>query len=144
MSSERLVIALVACGLVACAGTLEDPERFADAGGAAAQSADAGTAAACPPVESAILEAKCATAGCHAASGGAAGLDLASPGVLGRLANKPATGGAGSLVVPGDPSASVLYTKLMTAPPFGSRMPLGASLDDASLACVHDWIASAH
>ena len=143
MSSEfSVAVVMLACGLVACAGTLEDPERFAEAGGLAPSSADAGPVAACPPVETGIFQVKCATAGCHAASGPAGGLDLASPDVLGRLANKSAQGGPGSIVVPGNPGASVLYTKLTSAPPFGSRMPLGATLDDATLACVHDWIAA--
>lgn len=143
MSSERIAIALLTCGLFACAGTLEDPDRFRDAGGADLALGEGGTLAACPPVETGILHARCATAGCHAATGAAAGLDLASPDVLSRLARKPASGGAGILVVPGDPAASVLYTKLTSAATFGSRMPLGASLDDASVACVNAWISSA-
>ena len=149
MSFERLAVGLASiCAAVlvtACAGTLDDPDRFRD-GGAPASAADAGTppASTCVPIETGVLAQKCATAGCHAASGAANGLDLASPDVLGRLANKAATGGPGSLIVPGDPDKSVLYTKLTATPPFGSRMPLGTNLDDATLACVHDWIAAAH
>lgn len=150
MSSERffagVVVAVVvlSTGLVACAGTLDDPESFRGAGSTSLASAEAGTlpAVACVPIETGILQASCASAGCHAATSSAAHLDLASPDVLGRLSNKPATGGAGLLIAPGNPGASVLYLKI-TAPPFGSRMPFGARLDDATVVCVRDWIAAA-
>lgn len=148
MFSERSFICLFLSGiaLFGCAGTLEEPDRFGDAGAASQGStqADSAPAPSCPNVETDVIQKKCALSGCHAAAGASAGLDLASPDVLGRLANKPASGGAGSLVVPGDPAKSVLYTKLTATPPFGSRMPLGTPLDDATLACVHDWIAAAH
>jgi hypothetical protein len=150
MCSERVAFAFAsacAAALVsACAGTLDDPDRFRDGGAPTPPAAEAaaGPASTCPPIETGVLAPKCASAGCHTATGGAGNLDLASPDVLGRLANKAATGGPGSLVVPGDPDKSVLYSKLTATPPFGSRMPLGSNLDDATLACVHDWIAAAH
>ncbi len=148
MCSDRFALALgllwVSTFTAACAGTLDDPDRFRDAG-ASTSPVDAAAASACAPGEAvAVVEKKCATAGCHAAAGAAAGLDLASPDVLPRLANKAAAGGPGSLVVPGDPEKSVLFTKLTASPPFGSRMPLGGNLDDGTLACVRDWIAASH
>ena len=52
-------------------------------------------------------------------------------------------GGGRSLVVPGDPSGSLLYQKLGTAPPCGDRMPQGGSpLTDAQLEMVRSWIAA--
>jgi len=47
------------------------------------------------------------------------------------------------IVEPGDPCISVLYRKLGTAPPFGSRMPLSGPpfWSEEELALLHDWIA---
>jgi hypothetical protein len=116
--------------IAGCPGSLEDPGRFA------AQFGD------CPDVP-ALLEDSCAGASCHGSANPAGGLDLASPGLPERLAGKPAQGGSGLLVDLDQPDASVLYTKLGDAPPFGSRMPLGAeALDEATLACLLDWIGS--
>lgn len=122
-----LALALV-LGMGACAGTLDEPERFAGS---------------CPPVETAILRPRCATAGCHAESRPAAGLDLESPGVLERLTDRVAAGEDEVLVVRGDPDASSLFTKLTSSPPFGARMPLGEVLDNQSINCIRAWIASA-
>lgn len=141
MRSDRLHVRpfAIACIVTtaACAGTLDDPTQFTSAGATTHQ--DAG---ACGDVE-ALVAMRCATSGCHAATSPSASLDLATPGVLARLAGKPASGG-GTLLVPGDPSTSVLYLKLTARPPFGARMPYGSSLDDASTACIHDWIAADH
>jgi hypothetical protein len=121
-----------------CAGTLEDAPRFADAGTDAAPAADGG----CPDVPSAVFATSCATSGCHGAADKAQGLDLESPGVGARLAGACARGG-GLLVDPASPKASVLYTKLGADPPFDARMPLGKPpLDDATVACVLQWIGA--
>jgi hypothetical protein len=118
---------LLAAALVGCPGSLDDPGRFSDQFGT------------CPDIPM-LLVTSCGTAGCHAADSPAAGLDLASADVLGRLSGTMAQGG-GVLVDPSAPEASVLYTKLTSSPPFGSRMPQsGAALDDATVACVLTWI----
>ncbi len=47
-------------------------------------------------------------------------------------------------ITPGDPDSSLLYLKLLANPPAAcpSRMPLlSAPLDDATIACVADWIS---
>jgi len=124
---------LLAIALTGCAGTIDDPTAFTHAGSTAH--------AACGDVE-ATLASRCATAGCHAATNPSGGLDLATPGTLARLTGKPASGG-GVLVVAGYAAHSVLYLKLTASPPFGARMPYGGSLDDATIACVHDWITEA-
>lgn len=122
--------------LSACAGDLRDPERFEDGGGAGE-----GASAACGDVEQAVLATKCATSGCHDAASKSGKLDLSGAGVHARLVGQPATGG-GTLVDPGNPDKSVLYEKLLPMPPYGSRMPLGSALDDATIACVRAWVAS--
>ncbi len=130
MSRLSLLVPLTALTVLAgCPGSLEDPGRFADQFGGG-----------CPDVP-ALLQSACASAGCHSASDAVGSLDLASPMVFGRLSGKMAAGGAGLLIDPDEPDASVLYAKLTAAPPFGSRMPLSAeALDDATAACVLAWI----
>jgi hypothetical protein len=135
-----------------CPGTLEDPERFIEAGGGvvtpqgtgdAAASGEGGQtldAATCPDIPTAVFQAKCTSSGCHNSQDKSQGLDLQSSGVSMRLVGVAATEGPGLLVDPGTPSHSVLYTKLTTMPPFGARMPLGSSLDEATIACVLSWV----
>lgn len=128
MNPRALLAAALAAALAGCPGSLEDPDRFADQFGI------------CPSVP-ALFTDRCATAGCHTASGPAGGLDLASDNAYGRLAGAKAAGGAGLLIDPDTPSASVLYTKVTSTPPFGSRMPLGADpLDDTTASCILTWI----
>jgi hypothetical protein len=134
---RRFLLALVlAAPLAGCPGSLEDPGRFAGEFGTGGGS----TTTACPDVPT-LLSTTCTMSGCHAATMPAAGLDLASPGVFMRLSGKMASGGPGLLVDPSNPASSILYLKLKTPPPFGSRMPLvGMPLDDAVVACVLTWI----
>jgi hypothetical protein len=48
-----------------------------------------------------------------------------------------------SLVVPGKPEESLLYTKLTATPPCGARMPFGGgALPEAQLEMVRSWIAA--
>jgi hypothetical protein len=48
----------------------------------------------------------------------------------------------GTIVVDGQPCASVLWQKIGPAPPFGARMPRDSpALPDADIALIHDWIA---
>lgn len=143
-----------------CAGTLEDPGRFADAGqsvsdaGAAsndagmgssaasndAPSSSADTGASCGDVPESVFLPNCTSPGCHNAQDKEQGLDLASPDVAARLIGVPSSEGAGFLIDPAHPAQSVLYTKLTANPPFGSRMPTKGPLDDATIACVLSWI----
>ena len=133
-----------------CPGTLDDPARFLEAGAVGATDAsapvggdEAGADGSCPDVP-ALLAHTCTASTCHNASDKAQGLDLQSPDVAARLVGVPATEGAGVLVDPSTPSKSVLYEKLGASPPFGARMPLGASpLDAPTLACVLAWITQA-
>ncbi len=150
--------------LAGCPGSLEDPARFdaefgiaggnggarggggADGGGTtgsvggAGGGSGGGSGCASPPPS---FGTTCSVSGCHAAITPAGGLDLASPNIVMRLSGKKAMGGAGLLIDPTTPAASVLYTKLTATPPFGSRMPLvGGPLSDPDIACVLSWIES--
>lgn len=80
--------------------------------------------------------------GCHTGNGSGvnqSGLDLSTYTHL-------RTGGGRSgvsIVVDGDPCASVLVQKIETSPPFGRRMPYNGPpyLSAADLLLVRDWIA---
>lgn len=148
MKSLELIV--LSCAVfAACASDLEDPNRFraprssdgADGGGGAGADGDAAVAEACPGGTPPVLSSTtCAGAGCHAATAPAAGLDLASPDLEGRLTGKEGTTGA-LLVDPSAPAESVLYKRLL--PDAALRMPPGPdALDDATVECVKTWIAS--
>lgn len=130
MRIERLLAgAMFAALLGGCAATLDDPGRFLG---------DDGGSASCGAVETTIIQARCGA--CHGATNGTSSLDLASDGVLTRLANRKTLDGAHVLVTPGKASESAIYTKVLSAPSFGSRMPLGLPLSDAEIACIKQWI----
>lgn len=130
-----LLVALAAPG---CAAPLDDPARFLDGGLASEVSCDM-------DVESEILATRCAGSVCHSAGEQrAAGLDLVSDGVAGRIANVASTSsgcGGNLLAVPGDPGASLMVQKIGESPPCGSRMPLAQEpLSDEEIDCVSGWI----
>jgi hypothetical protein len=146
-------------GGTGCAGTLDDPDRFADGGaltGAASDDAASATdtglrdtdaaasidAAACANVPQSVFLPSCTSAGCHNSQDKEQGLDLQSPNAASRLINIPSSEGAGLLIDPTTPTNSVLYTKLMPNPPFGAQMPPKEPLDDATIACVLAWIVA--
>jgi hypothetical protein len=121
-------VALVAA-CVGCPGNLEDPSRFSDAAGS------------CPDVPTDVFAKTCSTTGCHSTIDKMLGLDLQAPGVASRLVGVKATGGPELLIDPSNPAMSAIYTKLTDMPPFGTRMPFGEPpLDDATIACVLQWI----
>lgn len=118
---------LLVAALTGCPGSLENPERFA------------GQFGACPDIPM-LLATSCGTTSCHGSSNPASGLDLASSDIAGRLAGKEATNG-GLLLDFDAPGESVIYTKVTDAPPFGGRMPLGATpFDDTEVSCMLTWI----
>ncbi|MCA9488383.1 MAG: hypothetical protein KC621_00625 [Myxococcales bacterium] len=50
--------------------------------------------------------------------------------------------GGAEYVVPGDPEGSLFYTKLLSSPPCGERMPLGGgALSADQIEMVRSWIA---
>jgi len=125
LAITMLVAAVAAALFTACPGALEDPAAFT---------------ATCPDVPSQILALRCAGSGCHGADAPAAGLDLVSPGVGARLYGRPAAGGPGLLIDPGNPDGSVLIRKLTSTPPFGAQQPPGAPLDPATIDCIRRWV----
>ena len=134
---ERAALGAIAVGAIAllasgCPGTLADKLAFIEN--------DAGS---CGDVPTTLFQPTCAASGCHSAVNPAGQLDLESPDVASRLVDKPANGlCSGTLADPLNPTKSVLYLKLTSAPPCGSRMPLGATpLADSEMACVKSWIA---
>ncbi len=93
-----------------------------------------------------ILDARCVS--CHQTGGFAnvAGIplrltsDFAVDDLLTRNSDQDASL---RMVIPGDPDASLLVTKIEAGPqPFGSRMPLfGAALSDTQMRTIRAWIA---
>jgi hypothetical protein len=135
---------LAALAWAGCAGTLTDPAAFMDEAGDSGTvnvGVDAPAAASCPDVPTTFVQS-CGTSGCHDATTKAEGLDLWSPGVASRLVGVAASEGVGLLIDPSAPSKSVVYTKLLPAPPFGARMPTGGKLDDATIQCVLAWVTT--
>lgn len=137
------LLAIVPLLLAACAGELENPERFS-----------APSVSRCTidvDVQTEIFgtpetPAKCGLGGCHGAVGGAiapaSGLDLVSPGVEARLVG--VTGVCmGLLIDPADIENSLMIRKLHPSPGCGQRMPFGGMLTDDEIDCVTEWAQQA-
>jgi hypothetical protein len=156
------VSAAVIAAIAACAGQLENPERFADyevpgdddasagtprpdSGGGSSTTGGATTGGqpmpeACGDVPVDILRKSCGFAGCHGGPTPSEGLDLETDGVAARLKGKPTKAVGFTLIDVAAPENSAIYTKLASAPPFGTSMPLGTPLDDKAKACVLEWV----
>jgi mono/diheme cytochrome c family protein len=94
-----------------------------------------------PLVIQSIWQGNCS--GCHLSGGSSGGLNLDPPGSDLNLINVASTQNpAFTLVVPGDPLASLLFLKLnCDGPGLGSRMPLGGpNLSLTQQALIFDWI----
>ena len=132
--------------------TLETPARDAgtDAGpadgGLDAGAHDAGPPdAGCNPV-TLFFGPSCATGLCHSADIQQANLDLASPGMPGRLVGKASNGYPGLLLIdPANPDNSLMYTKTTVNPPGNVfQMPLALDpLTDVQAACLLEWVRNA-
>ncbi|MEX1364312.1 MAG: hypothetical protein AB1Z98_14395, partial [Nannocystaceae bacterium] len=89
-----------------------------------------------------ILDARCATAGCHGTMAPAAGLDLTADVARDNLFAPSIQNPDIPLVTPGNPTNSYLMTKLTGDGFAGQQMPLGAApLSDAELDIVRLWIS---
>ena len=138
LSPVRAAILAFAGACVGCPANLEDPGRFALDGAGSLDGPEG-----CGDITQTLFLPVCATAECHSTSAKQQALDLQAPGVVSRLVGVPATEGAGLLIDPSMPSASVLYTKLTASSPFGVRMPFNLPpLDDAKIACVLQWVTA--
>jgi hypothetical protein len=126
--------------LSGCPGSLADPSAFPDAA-----PVDTGqTRGSCNGVVTALFANTCAISPCHTSSVPAGGVNLASPDIYKRLLGQRALDGGGYILAPdGSVTGSVLYQVLTgnPEPPGGARMPLGSSVDPATLQCVAEWIA---
>lgn len=135
---NRVIFGFGALGLCACPGTIDNVEPFL-----AARRPDAGTLV-CPDVVAEFFSnpQNCSAANCHASSAFQAGLDLESPNLVARLEAASATPscGGGRVLEPGQPEASLLYTKLLPDPACGSTMPLRRTLPAGGVECVRRWI----
>ncbi len=80
--------------------------------------------------------------GCHAPPEPNAGLDLVSPGVGDRVANRPATQSSGVLADPSDPTDSVIYQRVQD-PNASNRMPppVFDPMTEEEVMCLRDWIS---
>ena len=75
-------------------------------------------------------------AGCTGCHGGTSGLSV------GTVSALMIGGDHGPAITPGDSEGSLLVRKLSSAPPFGSRMPLGGPyLPDTAVGLVKRWIS---
>lgn len=145
--SARLLLASSAAALSACAGELDHPERFAQQTQGAASftqvggSGGAPTLSSCPDM-TVVLEANCATEGCHREPSPQSKIDLTAAGLATRLAGQ--VGSDGTLLLnPASPKDSMLVQKLNPDPNVGVRMPiLAPPFEPAAVACVEVWIAS--
>ena len=141
--SIRTVSALLRCAIVAactvgCPGSIDDPGRFLDAGGACAFGDEW--------VERRLFPETCGVDSCHGTTFPAADLDLVSPGVASRIVGVQGslTCGGAPLVDPSNPAGSLFVAKLGANPGCGSRMPLGApALDRSRIECVQQWLIAA-
>lgn len=130
---NRFLLALLggcsALVLFGCAGSLDNAEDFVDAG-VVVKDAEM------------IFAESCGTVGCHDdGPQPAAGLDLLSSGVEGRLVDSPATGatcGNDVLVVAGDPDSSHLLDKILGI--CGLQMPPVTPLPADEVEVLQDWI----
>lgn len=138
---STLLAAIASSG---CAGSLDQPSRFAYLGappdaGTAPSDSDGG----CDPLTQ-IFPPSCTTSACHSAGSQQGSLDLESPGLPLRLVNKRAAGGPGYVIDKANPLQSVLLLKLQDAPPYGFQMPLGASpLTSDEVSCLTSWVQAA-
>lgn len=134
-STGVLAIAALFGAIVGCPGSLDDEARFRTDGGNVTPT--------CTDAPAVVFIPSCATSGCHnkADAPSSGGLDLETPGIVGRTKDVKAKGGAGNLIDSAAPEKSVIYTKLKSPAPFGARMPLGQpQLPQDKLDCVLAWI----
>ncbi len=121
--------------LLACPGSLENPERFLDGGGGGG-GGDGGSS--CGDVEADILKPKCGIAGCHAAMTKQSGLDLETMGIAARVVGKT-TDPAGPCV--GQSLPTVFDSKIKSTSSCGTTMrAFATTFNNADQACVHAWL----
>jgi polyvinyl alcohol dehydrogenase (cytochrome) len=147
VANGRVVFGSGISWLVGNRGTKYYALSFDGSGGGNGTEQDAAAAPTFTEISQNIInQATCGGPACHTANVG--GLQFGSPDELyAALIDEPATGpscngGNHVRVVPGDPDASLLYSKLLDAPPCGARMPIVGSLKPEQIELVRLWIAA--
>lgn len=139
LAAAAAAVALALLLLPACLGALAPDVGPAIPAGACDADGDPATAVSFQGAISPIFRRDCDR--CHLPGGAGfdrSGLDLSTYSSL----RAGGTRSVGTIVVDGQPCASVLWQKVSPAPPFGARMPKDSpALPDADLALIHDWIA---
>jgi hypothetical protein len=128
---------------------------LAGCGSSSGDTPDAGPTTCDFTAANAIFVPKCATAGCHDATGSAAGLDMKSAGLETRLLGKMPPGGGTTfpsvcsgmnkiyLVAGSNPASGLFIDKLTSSPGCGAQMPYtGAKLSTAETNCIKSWATS--
>ena len=128
---------LTAClGLLAgCAGSLDDPGRFGDAGANL-------TGFVCPslgkPAKAEVILKKCVS-GCHSASVAVSGLDLESPDAGARLVDVSTTACPPRRRVDHTDGGTLQELITQASPSCTSAMPPGGGLTNAEVSCIVEW-----
>ncbi len=92
-------------------------------------------------IQTNVFTPSCATAGCHAGGGAAAGLSLEAANSYAQLVGIASSQVAGILRVgPGDPNNSYLIQKMEGTAAVGAVMPTGGALPQATIDVVRQWI----
>lgn len=101
-------------------------------------------------VEAILSSPRCAASGCHTAVGGAAELDLESPGAFGRMLDHPSEktdcGDRTQLLIDRNaPDQSFVILKLQGTLPgsqedCGDQMPFSDTFSPRELACFRRWV----
>jgi len=155
MNSKAILLVQVVCLLgaaPACAGKLQQPQRFA----AAVKKYRGGTPPSTPVTGGSeddageeppacaldLFKSTCGQTSCHAK--GSAQLDLVSAGVAARLIDQSSqsTTCDGHTYIATDGAASLLLDKLSDKPPCGAKMPLGGTISASNMQCLTTWVHS--
>lgn len=138
--SAALVLGVSSLGLAGCPGEL-NPRLLATGTG--------GTGGPTVCDAPAMMMSKCGQPGCHSASAPAAGLDLASAGVIARLLDKPSNTTANPVCADNtkpylqmgtNPATGFMLDKLVNPAPCGTVMPqLPGPLNATEMQCFQEW-----
>ncbi len=135
---------LVGACLLACSGSSGSSDVTSSGGTSGGPAPTSGCTTTIASIQEKIFAPTCGVSGCHSGSRPASGLDLASPGVEGRLVGVPSSCPDKPLVSPGNAQASALVDKLTNASPAcgGDQMPPGSPLGQGDITCITGWISS--